>query len=72
MHYLGIHFWRFIGRDFATNDVKVPAVHVQCNKKIKKLSILIYLLHCVDTRQVHILYMLSTVSEGRHVHTIEN
>ena len=29
MHVLGIHFWRFIGGDFAGNDVKVPAVHVQ-------------------------------------------
>jgi len=29
MHVLGIRFWMFIQGDFARNDVKVPAVHVQ-------------------------------------------
>jgi len=27
MHVLGL--WRFIGGDFARNDMKVPAIHVQ-------------------------------------------
>ena len=29
MHVLGIRFWRLTGGDFARNDLKVPAVHVQ-------------------------------------------